>query len=330
MDMEKRIYFESKKIRKLFFEKLLEFNELDSWKDFIIKFKVPRKTLDSYKNGKLTLPNPLYEKMILNFNKDSILFFEKNIIIKDSNWGRVKGGISTFSKHKEIFQKGRKIAHENRRKYIPKFDINLTLTKELSYFIGLFIGDGFTNKYGKYYLIQFTGDKRKELIYYSGIISKISNELFNLNPKIKEEKKTNALRVNFYSLSLFKLITERFKIKAGRKSRDVLIPEEILNSSDEILLACIAGIYDAEGCFYFDKRKYYKLPYPAIALHMNNPRLIKQISDIFIKNKIEHSCTNNYSTLYIYGKNNVKLFLSKIILLNPKYELNISLFNKIK
>lgn len=325
----KRIYFESKKIRKTFFEKVLEFNYIDKWNDFIIKFDVPRKTLDSYKNGRLTLPYDLYKKITMNFNKDLILFFEKNILYRDSNWGKIKGGISTYLKHKEIFQNGRKMAHAKLKNRIANFDINQILTQKLSYFIGLFIGDGFTNKYGRYYLIQFTGDKRKEKTYYLEIIAKFSNELFNLNPKIKEENKTNALRVNFYSIDLFKLITERFKIKAGRKSRDVLIPEEILDSNNKILLSCIAGIYDAEGCFYYDKREYYKTPYPAIALHMNNPLLIKQISEIFLKNNLPHSYTKNYSTLYIYGKNNVKSFLSKIKLLNPKYKPKIELLNRI-
>lgn len=325
----KRIYFESKKIRKTFFEKVLEFNHIDKWNDFIIKFNVPRKTLDSYKNGRLTIPYELYKKITINFHRDLVTFFEKNILYRNSNWGRVKGGISTYSKHKEIFQNGRKKATLIRRESIINIDINILLNKELSYFIGLFIGDGFTNKYGRYYLIQFTGDKRKEKFYYSEIISKISKELFNYTPIIKEEHDTNALRVNFYSLYLFKLITERFKIKAGRKSKEVLIPQEIFNSSEEILLACIAGIYDAEGCFYYDKRKYYKTPYPAIALHMNNPQLIKQISDIFIKTKIKHSFTKNYSTLYIYGKSNIKSFLSKINLLNPKYKSKIEMLNRI-
>lgn len=326
--MNKRIYFKSGKVRKLFFEKLLEFNRLDQWKDFIELFFIPRKTLDSYKSGRLTIPENFYKKIIFDFDNEAILFFEKNILFYDSNWGRVKGGQSTYLKHKDIFDKGRKKGIKAMHNKPPLFDINMILNKELSYFIGLFIGDGFTNKYGGQYLIQFTGDKRKEKDFYEREISKISTDLFKVYSRIKEHKIENSLRFNIYSKDLFKLITERFKIKAGRKSREVLIPNEILNSSEEILFSCIAGIYDAEGCFYFDKRKTYKKFYPAIALHMNNPGLIKQISDIFNKNNIKHSFTSSYSTLYIYGKNNVKIFLSRIKLLNPKYKENIELLEK--
>lgn len=327
--MEKRICFKSPRIRKLFFEKVLEFNKLNNWNSFIIQFKVPRKTLDSYKNGRSTIPDTLYEKVVFKFNKNWIIFFQKNIKIKDSNWGSIIGGKSTYFRHKEIFDSGRKIAIEKRQKKVIKFDINMILTKELSYFIGLFIGDGFTNKYNGHYLLQFVGNKEKESKFYSEIIFKISEDLFNIHPIIKDIRGQNAIRVNFYSKDLFLLITERFKIKAGRKSKEVLIPEEILNSDQEILLSCIAGIYDAEGCFYFDSRKNYKSPYPAIALHMNNSQLIKQISYIFSKNEIVHSCTSNHSTLYIYGKRSVKDFLSKIYLLNPKYKKKIELLEHI-
>jgi len=327
--MKKRIYFKSIIVRNSFFRKVLSSYKFNKWNEIVSNLHISRIMLSKYRNGSLTIPELVYENFIKNFNKEDIKYFRNSITYFDENWGKIKGGKSTYLKHKQIFESGRRIANENRRKNVMRFNINLLLTKELSYFIGLFIGDGFTNKYGHHYLLQFTGDKRKEKYYYSEIISKITSNLFNFRPVIKEEIKTNALRVNFYSLNLYKLIVDRFKIKAGRKSKEVLIPEEILNSNEEILLSCIAGIYDAEGCFYFDNRENYKSPYPAIALHMNNPQLIQQISNIFLRNKIKHSYTSNYLTLYIYGKTNVSLFLSKIKLLNPKYALKIERLKKI-
>jgi intein/homing endonuclease len=327
--MEKRIYFKSKKIRKLFFKKVLEINKIQKWVDFIKKFSISRKTLDNYKNGKLTIPADFYNRITSQFDSKLLQFFEENILYRESNWGSIKGGKSTYFNHIEIFELGRKIAIEKRQKEIIKFNINMPITKELSYFIGLFIGDGFTNKYDGHYLLQFVGNKEKESKFYSEVITKISQKLFNVSPVIKDIFGQNAIRINFYSKNLFLLITNRFKIKAGRKSKEVLIPDEILNSSKDVLLSCIAGIYDAEGCFYFDKRQNYKSPYPAIALHMNNPCLIKQISNIFSKNNIKHSHTLNFSTLYIYGKANVNNFLSNIKLLNPKYQHSIGLLKNI-
>src|SRR3989344_4112697 len=327
--MKRRVYFKSSRIRNLFFEKVLKSHKFNKWNQIVLNLNIPRIVLSKYRNGKLTIPEQVYKNLINNFNEKDKSYFQNNISYLNENWGMVNGGMSTYFKYKNIFDEGRKKAIQKIKDSSIKFDINLSLTKDLAYFIGLFIGDGFTNKYGYHSIVQFTGDSRKEKNYYLEIVSNISKTLFNLIPKIKEENNSNTLRVNFYSKNLFLLITERFKIKAGRKSSIVLISEEILNSNKDILLSCIAGIYDAEGCFYFDKRKHYKNPYPVIALHMNNPVLIKQISDIFIKNNIEHSFTSNYSTLYIYGKKFVNDFLSKISLLNPKYMSNIELLKNI-
>jgi hypothetical protein len=327
--MKKRVYFKSIKIRNLFFEKVLNTFKFDKWNQIVLNFNIPRIMLSNYRNGTLTIPEDVYKNFIKNFNDKDKNYFQNNISYYDENWGRILGGKSTYIKYNDIFEKGRKKAIQKIKESSIKFDINLLLTKELSYFIGLFIGDGFANKYGYHYIVQFTGDKRKELDFYSKIISRITFELFHLSPIIRADRFSNTLRVNFFSVNLFNLIIERFKIKSGRKSKEVLIPEEILNSSPEVLLACIAGIYDAEGSFYFDKRKNYKTLYPVICLHMNNPLLIKQISDIFMKNNIKHSFTSNYSTLYIYGKKSINNFLSKIKLLNPKYIPRIELLKNI-
>ncbi len=327
--MKRRIFFESKNVRNLFFNKVLSSYNFIKWNDIVVRLDVPRVMLSKYRNGFLTIPEPVFKRFTKNFNEKDLNYFYSKIIYLNEDWGRIKGGKSTYLRHKQIFDNGRKIANDRIRERAMRFDINLPLTKELSYFVGLFIGDGFTNKYRNYYLLQFTGDKRKEREFYSKIISNMTLNLFNISPVIKEEVRTNAIRVNFYSLNLYKLIIDRFKIKAGRKSKDVLIPEEILRADSDILLSCIAGIYDAEGCFYFDERTNYKSPYPVIALHMNNPKLITQISEVFIKDKIKHSFTSNYSTLYIYGKESVQDFLYKVKLLNPKYAEKIDLLKKI-
>ncbi|OGJ16839.1 hypothetical protein A3K73_08805 [Candidatus Pacearchaeota archaeon RBG_13_36_9] len=323
--MKRRVFFKSQNIRNLFFKKVLSSYNFLKWNDIVLGLNIPRVMLSKYRTGFITIPEPVYKKFIKNFNEKDTNYFCSHINYIHENWGKINGGKSTYLKHKQIFDNGRRIANDRKRQSVTRFDINLPLTKELSYFIGLFIGDGFTNKYGHHYLLQFTGDKRKERGFYTDTISKITLNLFKLSPVIKEEVKTNALRVNFYSLNLYRLIIDRFKIKEGRKSREVLIPEEIFRADSVILLSCIAGIYDAEGCFYFDERTSYKYPYPVIVLHMNNPPLIRQISTVFIKEKIRHSFTSNYSTLYVYGKESVQDFLNKIKLLNPKYAEKIKL-----
>ncbi|MAG02461.1 hypothetical protein CMI42_03925 [Candidatus Pacearchaeota archaeon] len=321
--MKKRILFNTGESRNLFFEKVLEKNKIKRWKDFYQELDIQRQTFDRYKGGKLTIPEELFVKFSVRLDKDSKEYFNKNVSILQENWGAIKGGKVAYSKHKYIFDRGREIAIERIKSKVPRFDIYQPLGEELSYFIGLLIGDGFTNKYGRYYLTQFTGNASKEKEFYEELILPIPKRLFGINPKIRYEFKSNAIRFNLYSKDLFLMITRRFKIEAGRKTRDVVIPKEILNANSEILLACIAGIYDAEGCMYFDKRNYYKNPYPAMSLNMKNPSLIKQISNVFSKYGIKHSTIKGDKTLYVYGKDSVKDFLKKVKLLNYKYKKDI-------
>ncbi|MCX6742378.1 MAG: hypothetical protein NTX24_04385 [Candidatus Pacearchaeota archaeon] len=266
--------------------------------------------------------------MSTKLNKKDREFLSKNISYLSDNWGRIKAGKITYSRYKHIFEEGRKKAIESIHKRSCKFDINLPLNKELAYFIGLFIGDGFTNKYQRYYLTQFTGDK-KEKQFYETLISDYCKKLFNVAPKIRYDRSCNAIRVNLYSVDIFNLITKRFQISAGRKSRTVLIPKEILDSDSTIIKSCIRGLYDAEGCVFFDKRKSYAAPYPRIDLHMNNLELLKQVYNIL--NKFEIKCTlgtiEENLRVTIYGEEQVKKFVKEIGFFNPKHLERLGAFN---
>ena len=201
--MVRRVSFKSNKIRDLFFERVLKHDKMDTWKDLSLNFNIPRVTLSRYRSGELTLPESIYNNLISEFLDKDIAYLNKNISYLDDNWGRVKGGHSTYSKYKHIFDKGRKKALKKKREKIHKFDTNLVLNKELAYFIGLFIGDGFTNKYSRYYLTQFVGHFPIEEGYYRGFISSLSKKLFRITPTIRRDKDSNALRINLYSKDLF-------------------------------------------------------------------------------------------------------------------------------
>ena len=313
-----RIIFNGKKDRNKFFSFVLTKSSLKSWKEFYAKLSVPKASFERYRNGILSLPENLFQKLSEDFSRGEIIYFNNRIKTVQNNWGQVKGGRITYSKHNKIFEIGRKKGLEKMIKNTLKFDINIPLNNILSYFIGLFIGEGFTNKYGGYYLTQFTGHKSEEDFYRELIVPYVK-KTFNIEPKIKSYSGDNFIRVNLYSKCLFDMITNRFKIKAGRKSYIVLIPEEIISSSRDNLLYCISGIFDAEACFFVDKREIYSKPYPRIDLHMVNPHLIKQISEILNEHNVKHSIIGDYSRINLYGNDNVLEFLEKVGFSNPKH-----------
>ncbi len=250
--MGKRVLFKSKDARNRFFNRVFETKQLNLWKELYDKLNLNRKTLEGYRTGRTTIPYSLYKILSEDFNDQDLKLFNKLIEIKNENWGRIKGGLKTYSKYKHIFDKGRLkgLKQLNKLNSKPGFDSNIPLNKELSYFIGLFIGDGFCNKYGSHYQIQFTGHK-DELHYYQTFVSDISEKLFGWRPIIKTSSNLNFIRINFNSKDLYFMLTERFKIKPGRKSHNVLIPKEIVSSSSDNLRSCIAGLLRCRGiCFY--------------------------------------------------------------------------------
>lgn len=312
-----RVKFQSKKSRDLFFKEIE--SKINLWREFYEQFKISRKTLDTYKSGKMTLPLDFYDSVCRHFN-----FKKENVEYLEDNWGRIKGGKAAYIKNKHFFDLGRSILLKKISKREPLFNINLPLSAEISHFIGLFIGDGFMNRYGYSYQIQFTGHI-SEFGFYNKIISKVIKDNFNLTAKIKEDKYVaNTIRVNLNSKDLFLFLSQRFKISPGRKSYTVMIPEEIIKSP--FVLDCIAGIFDAEGCSYFDTRKEYKEKYPCINLHMNNPGLVKQMSDILNENNIIHSTSKGYANIFIYGKNNVSVFCNKVQLRNSKIKEKLEIY----
>jgi len=321
----KRISFNSSKVRNEFFDEVFATSKFKTWTELYNCFNVKKSVFEKYRNGYLTIPEQLFNSILIKFSLMRGNYFLLHINKLDECWGRVKAGRVTYIKHREIFEKGRLLAIKNRNSF-SKYNIksDMPLNNKLAYFIGLFIAEGFTNVYNRHYQTQFTGHLQQEYIFYDKTIRNLVSTLFLIKPYIRRDLASNAVRFNLFSKDLFHLITDRFKIKAGRKSSTVLIPDEILNADKEILFSCISGIYDGEACFFVDKRGNYKKPYPRIDLHMVNPALIKQIYEILLENGIKCSVSGNYVRIYMYGDENIKTFLDKIGFQNPKHIHKIS------
>jgi hypothetical protein len=319
-----RIIFSSSEWRNEFFKKIKQNTLSNTWSPVIKELKLSRTLLEKYRYGILTLPEKIYIRLKLFLSISDRKIFDNHIKIISDNWGAVEGGKITYKNHHSFFEEGRKKGIESIKRRQVFIDISLPLSKDLSYFIGLFIGDGFTNKYGHHYQTQFTGHRSKEEIFYLNYFIPLVSRLFDIKPYIKREKNSDTIRINFYSKYLYEIITKRFGIKPGVKFSTVLIPSEVLLASRDIKLACLAGIYDAEACVFFDKRKFYNKSYPRIDLHMQNPAILLQINSILIKEGIKTSFSNKGTHLLIYGCDQIKKFCSLVSLHNPKYLTKLS------
>jgi hypothetical protein len=316
--MDKKRVLMNKTDRTKFFGLLK--SKFGSLKNIRNKLKLPKTSFENYKNGKYTIPFELYSRLISFLPENEKTYFNSNISIISEDWGRSKGGKITYNKHKEIFDNGRRIAIMkimSNPKY--NFDINIPLNEKICEFIGAFIGDGFTNKYGSSYLIQFTGDGRYDKDYYINNICKILKENFNIDSVLYSRE--NTIRVSFYSKRLFEFLIKRLKFNPGKKVYTVKIPDEILNSNKKYITATLRGIFDTDSCIFFDKRASYKKPYIRINLTSASHELIRQVYNLLNKFELNPRMSNNYNkkVIQINGYINFKRFLKEIGFSNKRH-----------
>tara|TARA_Y100000310_G_scaffold316827_1_gene369009 strand:- start:25 stop:1029 length:1005 start_codon:yes stop_codon:yes gene_type:complete len=305
-----RVLFKSDAVRKNFFADLK--CHFGTWKGVGNKFNIYKSRLELLRKATISIPYVLFLEFLSVLDSKEIKSYTSQIILKDRYWGCRKGGITTYERHPELVQKSRiKGARSPKRNYYS-FPMNMQLTAELSELLGAFIGDGFTNKYGRTYVVQFTGHAKLDNNY-------LSKKLFNLVKKICPNarpilRKTdaNTLRLTINSKELFYLLTKRFKFPAGKKSHTVVIPREVVESDQTVLSNCIRGIFDTDGCVFVDRRETYSKPYIRIALDMRSKRIIKQIHSLLNELGIHSTVAREHRLIQINGFKNCEKFVRRI------------------
>ncbi|MEK6963815.1 MAG: LAGLIDADG family homing endonuclease [Nanoarchaeota archaeon] len=313
--LSKRVFFKNDKIRNQFFAALK--TRFGSWKSVQEHFKLYKSRLDTFRSATRSIPYSMFLNFIACVKDQDKNFFFEQIVLKEKDWGRRKGGVSTSRKHPDIFRKGRKLGAQSAKvlKYHFKFDMPLTLG--LCELIGAFIGDGFTNKYGGAYTIQFTGHAQLDKEYYTTLMSYIKGISPRSNPILTS--KENALRLTIHSKEFHYLLTKRFKFPAGKKAYSVVIPDEILKADSLLLKRCIRGIFDTDGSVYWDKRATFKVPYIRIGLQMVSKHLMAQIYDILRGFEINATITSDFRKIQINGVQNCKRFIEIVGFSNQRH-----------
>lgn len=317
--MVRRAYFIEEQKRKQFFAIIKHVSGYSSNKKIADFLKTSKSAIEKYVNGKLTVPEHKLLDMFSLLPSEYRSLFEPEIGYMANNWGQAKAGKITSCLYPHIFAKGRKLASE---KNMKTMDFNLPLSLEFCEIIGAFIGDGFIGSYSGNRILQFTGDARLDKEYYRDVILPYFSKLFpNLIPQLITLE--NTLRVTFNSKRLVELFRLRFDMPLGKKCYSVLVPNEILSSEQSKICATLRGIFDTDGCVFFDRRKCYKSPYVRIGLHLNNPELIRQISKLLLRLKIKHTVTRACDNIQINGTEQVKSFVRTIGFSNFRHLLKI-------
>ena len=179
----------------------------------------------------------------------------------------------------------------------------------------------------KQYVVGFAGNKSLDEAYLKDYLKPLIERNFEgCSPKIYYRTDENTIMLKIYS----KQVYDYFKclgFNPGKKSSIVKIPEEIL-SNELFLKFTIRGIFDTDGCVFFDKRKGYTRAYPRITLQMKSIILIEQLEKhLSMKFKLyvnKSNRDNHRNYLEIYGHKQLESFLKEIGFSNSRHLNRIS------
>lgn len=245
-----RIAFSDEDRKRLFFGNSKENNAIIS--KLANYFDINFASMKEYAKGITTTPLSV-AKELCRINK--LDFNTLKLKRLPSNWGQVKAGYATY-------------IHNFGEHVRPKSIGNPVLSPELAEFIGIYLGDGTLTKY----FVRIVGDIRYDRPYFD-YISKLVKNLFNLDSKLSLQVENTAL-LTILSVSLCKLLTEKYKLKFGDKKRNLtVIPEEIFND-EKLVLHCLRGIVDTDGCLGKSGCNF------KLTVCSHNPALLKQLNQI--------------------------------------------------
>lgn len=338
--------------RKKLFLFLAKKNNCGSLKELSLVLKTPSRTLQ---NWRYCQERYIPSKIIPLEIENRLEILDK----QEDNWGKVKGGKRTFQiilqkygqeeiKKRQIsgakkthiislqrYSENKKISPSNNKNITKqetiirikstdelKKGIELEITNPLFLeFYGVLLGDGWLSKWnykGKIItLIGISGNAKldREFFYYLKNNIKV---LFNRNAYLKERPKYNSIELNFSHRFLLEKIHRELGFPIGQKI-NLKIHEKIYNQGYEKVKHVIRGIFDSDGCVYFDKTPVGK-PYPCISIKMKAPILIRQLSDMFLKEgfRIRREKWKGVEQIKLKGGKQLNKWIKEISSSNPR------------
>lgn len=152
--------------------------------------------------------------------------------------------------------------------------MSFKINEKIAELVGIFIGDGFTNKYQRSAITEFSGNKN-EWEYFNSILIPLIRHLSDVPPKIRIKRNNLMLRYN--SVRLYEYITKTLKLKSGYKSSTIEVPNYIL-SRKKLYTHFLRGLFDIDGSIIWDKRKIYRTPYPRLTFTTISKKLALQVA----------------------------------------------------
>ena len=176
---------------------------------------------------------------------------------------------------------------------------NIKLNTSFLRFLGLFIAEGWTEKSGMVGL----GFHKKEINFQNEVIKTLQTLLpqTKIRTENKDSKYGNWVSIRKQSVELQTLLDNL----VGKGSFQKNINKLINKLSKKQVIALLSGLYDGDGCFFYDRGKY-----SVLALKSASRELIFNVRDLLISLGYVPSILNDYS--YTKGERKNRIYQLKL------------------
>jgi len=289
-------------------------------KELINDFRIKNKL--SWK-GLCDLFDVKYGKLIAYFNETSLIdesiynLFDseekyKKFIVerKEGSWGMKRGGRNSKGNTKKIC--------------FPKD------SKEFAEFYGIMLGDGNSHKTAFYnskedkrgtYMIRIVGDSVLDENYLKNYVKPLIEDLFKINVRIGEFKKSNAMYLECHSSELVHFLDKKGFPPGNKIKNKLKIPNWIKNNKN-FLKVCLKGLYDTDGSVY----KLTGQNSHQICFTNYNLFLLEDVRNSLLRLGI--SCSKiSKKDIYITKKSELRKFLKLIGFSNDRHLKKVKMWN---
>ena len=212
------------------------------------------------------------------------------------------------------------------------------LTRDLAEFVGIMVGDGHLSSFvrldkkGRKIIqsdLKISGNKKERC--YLMYIMNLFYSLFNIKLIYAQDTEPNAIILRVYSKGIVQFLSKICEIPLNRKTCTVRIPNLIKNSDSSIKYCFLRGLADTDFSLVFQNKTGKGHNYPVIKAKFRSKNLVKDLEDVFSHLRFNY-CTyynemrkderfepTRIHNIYLYGRENLRKWMSLIGFSNPKY-----------
>jgi len=192
--------------------------------------------------------------------------------------------------------------------------------KRIAELCGAIIGDGWIEGREKGFFIA--GDPIDDKEYYDNNMRELIKDVLNIDVITKEFPYWGVYGISIYKGKIIKKLL-KLGLPKGKKANSAFIPSWILKSKEEIALSFIRGLFDSDGCIFFQK-DYTRYAKDFNAKYHSKARLrISSISEMLINQLFDLSKKHGFKCLkrrikrgFKNNRNNKDVFIFEINELN--------------